>query len=93
MVASLIGGGLAGAMFFLVAYPFDYVKTLVQTDDLKSPRYKSIIDCFIKNMKEGGIGTFYKGLLIAVNRGFFVNAGGFVAFELSMRSLGRDESS
>lgn len=31
---SLIGGGLAGMTFWLFAYPFDYVKTLLQTDSL-----------------------------------------------------------
>lgn len=93
MVASLIGGGLAGAMFFVFAYPLDYLKTLAQTDDLKKPKYKNLLDCFLRNMKEGGVGTFYKGFLITLNRGFFVNAGGFFAFELSMRSLGRDENS
>jgi len=38
--ASLLGGiennilgGLAGVSFFAVAYPLDYMKTLMQTDD------------------------------------------------------------
>ena len=79
MIASLLGGGLAGATFFLFAYPFDYIKTLLQTDCLENPKYKSLIHCYRKSMKKG-ISTFYKGLLVAVNRGFFVNAGGFFAF-------------
>lgn len=93
MLASLIGGGFAGVMFFLVAYPFDYMKTLFQTDNLKDPKYKNLYDCFMQRIKKGGLKTFYKGLLVTVNRGFFVNAGGFFAFELSMRSLGRSENS
>lgn len=93
MVASLFGGGLAGIMFFMIAYPFDYMKTLYQTDNLKKPEYKGLIDCFRKRVSAGGIGTFYKGLLVTLNRGFFVNAGGFFAFELSMRGLGRSSES
>jgi len=31
---SLVGGALAGVAFWLFAYPFDYVKTLLQTDSL-----------------------------------------------------------
>ena len=67
-------------MFFIVAYPFDYIKTLIQTDNLEKPKYQSLYDCFKKRIKAGGISTFYKGMLVAVNRGFFVNAGGFCAF-------------
>lgn len=93
MAASLLGGGLAGSVFFLVAYPFDYMKTLFQTDNLEKPKYKNLYDCFTQRIKAGGIATFYKGLLVTVNRGFFVNAGGFFAFEASMRALGRSEDS
>ncbi len=32
LLASLLGGGLAGVSFFLVAYPLDYIKTLFQSD-------------------------------------------------------------
>lgn len=80
MFASLLGGGLAGATFFVFAYPLDYIKTLLQTDCLENPKYKSLIHCYRKSMKKGGIASFYKGLVVAVNRGFFVNAGGFFAF-------------
>lgn len=31
---SLVGGAMAGISFWLFAYPFDYVKTLMQTDSL-----------------------------------------------------------
>lgn len=31
---SLIGGALAGISFWIFAYPMDYVKTLLQTDNL-----------------------------------------------------------
>lgn len=89
MIASLFGGGFAGLMFFMIAYPFDYMKTLFQTDNLKKPEYSSLLDCFKKRIKAGGVSTFYKGMLVTLNRGFFVNAGGFFAFELSMRCLGR----
>ena len=31
---SLVGGAFAGIVFFLFAYPMDYMKTLMQTDNL-----------------------------------------------------------
>ena len=55
MAASLLGGGLAGSVFFLVAYPFDYMKTLFQTDNLEKPKYKNLYDCLTQRIKAGGI--------------------------------------
>ena len=34
LAISLLGGAFAGVVFFLFAYPFDYMKTLMQTDNL-----------------------------------------------------------
>lgn len=31
-------------MFWSVVYPFDTAKTMMQTDDLKAPKYRGIID-------------------------------------------------
>lgn len=76
----------------LASYPLDYMKTMLQTDCLREPTYNNLRHCFQENIRDG-VGTFYKGLLITVNRGFFVNAGGFFAFELTMRTLGRSGDS
>lgn len=34
LYVSLLGGAFAGITFWIFAYPFDYVKTLLQTDNL-----------------------------------------------------------
>jgi len=34
LAISVVGGALSGISFFVFAYPFDYVKTLLQTDNL-----------------------------------------------------------
>lgn len=82
-------GAAAGVSFFLCGYPFDYMKTLMQTDDLQNKKYKNLRDVFSQRLKEGGVKTFYKGLGVTLIRAIFVNAGAFFSFEVSMRALGR----
>lgn len=50
MVYNLFGGSCAGVMFFLTAYPFDYVKTLMQTDNFETnqSKYKGMLDVIQK---------------------------------------------
>lgn len=82
---------MAGVAFFLAAYPADYIKTLLQTDniDRKQAKYSSVIDCAKQRYQAAGLGTFYKGLGVALYRAAAVNAGGFFAFESCSRVLGK----
>jgi solute carrier family 25 carnitine/acylcarnitine transporter 20/29 len=86
---------MAGISFWLFAYPFDYVKTLMQTDSLDktNAKYRSMVGCFKSQFKAGGLSTFYKGLGVAFIRAAFVNAGAFFSFEGALRMLGRSEHS
>jgi hypothetical protein len=45
---SLVGGAFAGISFWAFAYPMDYVKTLLQTDNLErsQAKYQGTLDCF-----------------------------------------------
>jgi solute carrier family 25 (mitochondrial carnitine/acylcarnitine transporter), member 20/29 len=92
---SLLGGAFAGIAFWILAYPFDYVKTLMQTDNLKKneSRFNGMMHCFKDQMKSGKISTFYKGIGVALYRAAAVNAGGFFAFEGALRYLGKPEES
>ena len=82
---------MAGVVFFLIAYPADYIKTLLQTDSLEKSEanFRNIRDLVQKRYSAAGIGTFYKGLSVALYRSAAVNAGGFFAFETSLRFLGK----
>lgn len=88
--ASIIGGGLAGISFFILAYPLDYMKTLMQTDDIENKKYKNLGSVLFSKFKEGGVKTFYKGIGVTLARAIFVNAGGLFSYEFTMRSLGRN---
>lgn len=92
---SLVGGAMAGISFWLFAYPFDYVKTLLQTDSLEkaNAKYTGMVDCFKRQYSAGGISTFYKGMGVAFLRAAFVNAGAFFSFEGALRMMGKSEQS
>lgn len=45
METAFLNGGLAGTMSWLTTYPLDYVKTLIQSDNLDARKYKSAYDC------------------------------------------------
>lgn len=90
---SLISGGFAGLCYWSVVYPIDYVKTIMQTDNLADRQYKGVMETISKRLAEGGVKTFYKGYLVCLLRAAPVNAGGFLAFEASMRVFGRSKES
>lgn len=92
---SLVGGAMAGISFWLFAYPFDYVKTLLQTDSLEkaNAKYTGMVDCFKRQYSAGGVSTFYKGMGVAFLRAAFVNAGAFFSFEGALRMMGKSEQS
>lgn len=45
--AAFFNGGLAGMFSWLLTYPLDYIKTLVQCDDLSNRKYKSAWACAV----------------------------------------------
>ena len=56
-------GAVAAAAATAVMIPMDTVKTrlVIQTPNCCYP-YKGVMDCFLRIMKEEGIGTFYRSL-------------------------------
>ena len=45
LLGSLLAGGCSGLACWASIYPIDYVKTLIQTDSLENPKFKSAINC------------------------------------------------
>ena len=45
VAAAFVNGGLAGMFSWLTTYPLDYVKTLIQSDNLENRHYKSAFQC------------------------------------------------
>ena len=71
-------GGLAGEALWLSSYPFDVVKSKMQSDALGADRkYQSMRDCFAKTYHAEGLSGFWKGIGPTLLRAFPVSAGTF----------------
>ncbi|KAF2199758.1 mitochondrial carrier [Delitschia confertaspora ATCC 74209] len=81
-------GGLAGEALWIASYPFDVVKSKMQTDGFgREQRYRSMRDCFAQTMKREGLGGFWKGIGPTLVRAMPVSAGTFATVELTMRLI------
>lgn len=85
-----IYGGCAGYSVWMTAYPFDVVKSKMQTDALDPAKrqFSSTIDCFRKTYLASGVKGFFRGFVPTILRAAPVNASTFYAFELAMRAMG-----
>lgn len=76
LFGTFLAGGWAGFGFWGIFYPFDVVKTRMQTDATfpADRRYKNTLDCVVKIYTTEGPQTFFKGYFPAVLRAVIVNA-------------------
>ncbi|OAP59023.1 hypothetical protein AYL99_06320 [Fonsecaea erecta] len=82
-------GGLAGEALWIASYPFDVVKSKMQSDGFgKDQRYKTMRDCFAQTWRIDGMRGFWKGIGPTLVRAMPVSAGTFAVVELTMRALG-----
>ena len=71
-------GGLAGETLWLASYPFDVVKSKMQSDGFgPNMKYKSMRDCFAQTWKIEGMRGFWKGIGPTLLRAMPVSAGTF----------------
>ena len=71
-------GGLAGEALWLASYPFDVVKSKMQSDGFgKDMRYKGMRDCFAQTYRTEGMRGFWKGIGPTLLRAMPVSAGTF----------------
>ncbi|KAK0673665.1 putative mitochondrial carrier [Cercophora samala] len=81
-------GGLAGEALWLGSYPFDVVKSKMQTDGFGGEqRYKNMRDCFSQVWRQEGARGFWKGLGPTLLRAMPVSAGTFAVVEMTMRAI------
>lgn len=82
-------GASAGTALWLMVYPIDVVKSVMQTDGLKERKFgKSVITVVQKFYSQNGIKGFFKGFGPTMLRAAPANAATFAAFEMTMRALG-----
>ena len=71
-------GGLAGEALWLSSYPFDVVKSKMQSDGFgEKMRYRGMLDCFAQTWRTEGARGFWKGIGPTLLRAMPVSAGTF----------------
>lgn len=76
-----IYGGLAGEVLWLSSYPFDVIKSKMQTDGFGAQqKYSTMRDCFKKTYAIEGLGGFWKGIGPTLLRAMPVSAGTFLTY-------------
>jgi solute carrier family 25 carnitine/acylcarnitine transporter 20/29 len=81
-------GGLAGEALWLGSYPFDVVKSKMQTDGFgENMKYRSMRDCFAQTFKAEGLRGFWKGIGPTLLRAMPVSAGTFAVAEITLRAI------
>lgn len=81
-------GGLAGEALWLASYPFDVVKSKMQSDGFgQSQKFKGMNDCFKQTFRTEGLRGFWKGIGPTLLRAMPVSAGTFAVVEMTMRAI------
>ncbi|EJS41343.1 ymc1p [Saccharomyces arboricola H-6] len=84
-----IFGAISGTALWLMVYPLDVIKSVMQTDNLQKPKFGNSISSVAKTLySKGGIGAFFKGFGPTMLRAAPANGATFATFELVMRLLG-----
>ncbi|QHO18270.1 mitochondrial carnitine/acylcarnitine carrier-like protein isoform X1 [Arachis ipaensis] len=84
----ILAGGVAGASFWFLVYPTDVVKSVIQVDDYKNPKFSGSFDAFRKIQASEGLKGLYKGFGPAMARSVPANAACFLAYEMTRSALG-----
>ncbi|KAL8844393.1 MAG: hypothetical protein Q9176_001303 [Flavoplaca citrina] len=82
-------GGIAGEVLWLSSYPFDVVKSKMQSDGFGAGmRYANMRDVWRQTWREEGMRGFWKGIGPTCVRALPVSAGTFIVVEMVMRAMG-----
>lgn len=86
--ASSLAGGFSGALTWFVVYPFDVVKTKIQTLPLETkPKDRTIMHIYRQILEQNGWRFFFRGLGVTLMRAFPVNAIVFPVYEYALLQL------
>ncbi|KAL7550566.1 hypothetical protein ACHAWF_017272 [Thalassiosira exigua] len=86
--ASALAGGVSGAWTWAVIYPFDVIKTRMQTGPLKLSQQKGMWTVAGDIIREDGWRRMFRGLGVTLARAFPVNAIIFPVYEFVLIRLG-----
>jgi hypothetical protein len=80
-----LAGGICGLMCWVVVFPLDLVKTLIQKEILlPKPTYKNAVECVRDIYKKSGLTGFYKGITVTLIRAFPIHSLNFLVYEQTL---------
>eukprot|EP00164_Ancoracysta_twista_P006506 GFYU01009063.1.p1 GENE.GFYU01009063.1~~GFYU01009063.1.p1 ORF type:complete len:298 (-),score=82.20 GFYU01009063.1:201-1094(-) len=84
-----LSGAAAGFAFWGLNYPLELIKTRMQTDhsEMSQRKYKSIIDCATKTLRNDGVQAFFRGYTPCLIRAIAVNGAIFLAVESTKKYM------
>ncbi|KAF9102675.1 hypothetical protein BGX27_010912 [Mortierella sp. AM989] len=78
-------GGLCGVFSWLVVFPIDLVKSVVQKEVLvTNPRYSGALDCAKDIIRREGVRGLYRGLSVTCYRAMPIHSLNFLVYEAVM---------
>lgn len=81
-------GGVAGEVLWISSYPFDVIKSKMQSDGFgEKMKFKSMRDAFGQTWRSEGALGFWRGIGPTLLRAMPVSAGTFAAVEVTMRLI------
>ncbi|CCE65730.1 hypothetical protein TPHA_0M01550 [Tetrapisispora phaffii CBS 4417] len=81
-------GAFSGTTLWMMVYPLDVIKSVIQTDNIKNPKNgNSIRDVAKRIYGRGGLSAFFKGFGPTMLRAAPANGATFATFELFMRLM------
>ncbi|RCI03409.1 hypothetical protein CU098_005896 [Rhizopus stolonifer] len=84
-LTQFLAGGICGIMCWIVVFPLDLVKTLIQKEILlPTLKYKSAKDCIHDIYSRNGLGGFYKGITVTLIRAFPIHSLNFLVYEQTL---------
>lgn len=84
MWTHLVGGGIAGTASWMILFPIDLCKSIIQRDALQpSPKYVHLSHVFKERYLQGGLFGFYRGITPQLIRSFPVHAINFLGIDLT----------
>lgn len=89
--ASALAGGISGAWTWAIIYPFDVIKSQIQTSPLEKHLQKGMWTVGFDIVRDHGWRHMFRGLGVTLARAFPVNAIIFPVYELSLVQLGDAE--
>lgn len=80
-----LAGGICGIMCWLVVFPLDLVKTLIQKEILlPQPTYKDARECIKDIYARNGMTGFYRGITVTLIRAFPIHSLNFLVYEQTL---------